>query len=98
MLAVATTLLSVPGTLIYICAITALHFFQISLQGNLTAPLLLAGLGIGLFALSITGMTASFLQSTRTGWNDRLPVICLWLNGLNLFGMMALLTLTPQLN
>lgn len=97
MLTVAATLMSLPATLIYLTVVIGIQVLEISLVGNVMAPLLLACIGLGIFALALIGLTAGIWNTIRTGCLTRLTLMCIWLNGFILFAMLALVVLTPQL-
>lgn len=94
---VATTLISLPGTAIFLISILSLHAFEITLEGNLIAPLLLLFTGLSLIAMSLTGIAAALFQRFRNGAFDSIEWVCIWLNGIALAGMMGLVAFAPQL-
>ncbi|WP_437226158.1 hypothetical protein SH661x_004439 [Planctomicrobium sp. SH661] len=96
MLSVAATLLNVPGFLIYLLVLAFLKIWNVSLAGNVMAPLLLACIGLGLFLLTLTGLAAGLWVRLWHQSRDRLNLLCMCLNGLILMGMIAMVILMPQ--
>jgi len=97
LICVAATLLSVPGTLIYIVAIVGLHVANVDLGKNLMAPLLLASAGMMLGLLGFLGLAAGVLHSfRRPASGARLLRLCVLLNAIALSGLAILVLTTPQ--
>lgn len=94
---IAATLISVPGTFLYLAVIGWIYGAGVSLAGNLIAPLLLASMGLALCLIAIFGLATGIWHLMEHRTLDRLGMLCLWLNGMALAGMMALAAFAPQL-
>jgi len=97
LITIAMTLLTVPGIVLYLAVIICLQVWEISLAGNLIAPLLLACIGLVLFILVLMALSTGIWISMKTKMPSRIILLCTWLNGIVLASLIALAILSPPL-
>lgn len=94
---VAMTFITVPGIVLYLAVIVTLLVGKISLAGNVIAPLLLASVGLVLFLLVLVGLAAGIWCVRQNKKPARIILLSLWLNGIVLASLIALVALCPPL-